>query len=645
MCGLSLLLSPAAAPPGLIAAMTAIVAHRGPDGCGHVSGDSSGCRSWEAAEAGCPGMVSLGHRRLAVVDTSASGAQPMSSADGLLWIVYNGEVYNHQELREELRRDGAVFHTRTDTEVVLAAYARWGEDCLDRFEGMWAMVIWDRARGRVFLARDRFGIKPLYYWLSPEGRLAAASEIKQFTVLPGWEARPAPRQIYDFLAWGLTDHGEGTCFRGVFQLPPGGCVTLSTSGWCGTMSGGRLPVKRWYVAHAESGADVSDAEIAARLEASVVAHLGADVQVGSCLSGGVDSSAIVCLAHRFLQQRGGPTGQATVSSVTGELASDESRWIDIVVGATGVSNHRVMASAEGLFAELPALAWHQDEPFAGTSIYAQWCVFRRARQAGITVMLDGQGADEVFAGYPHASVGPHLAALLRSGRLLELLAEAAALRQRMGLGWRYSLPRALLSALPPVQAGRLRRRDGGAAGAPSWLSLQTLGIEAADPYLNLGSRRPDLASACLAQVTATSLPMLLRWEDRNSMASGIEARVPFLDHRVVEAGLGLAPGRRLRRGVTKLALRQAMRGIVPGAILDRRDKIGFATPEERWLRRDAPGQVRRAVREAVEIGGGILSPAACDLAEHVIDGRRAFDHVPWRIISFGAWMRRFSVRM
>ena len=661
MCGLSALFSPRAAELATpIGAMTDIVRHRGPDDEGFVlfgedhrptvlGGPDTASSTWTNGAAYCPKQrlqpdgsrwhAALGHRRLSIVDLSPAGHQPMSSADGSLWIIYNGEIYNHIELRAELEREGFTFRTHCDTEVMLAAYRRWGMECLSRFNGMFAFVLIDSEREQIVAARDRFGVKPLYYWISPRAELAFASEIKQFSVLPGWRSALNGQRVYDFLNWGLFDHTAETLFKDVRQLRGGEYLVAPLA------RPTVFETRTWYTL---ANREVDAVEPARRyrelLEDSVRLRLRADVPVGSCLSGGLDSSSIVCVANARLRAAKAEAVQKTFSARSTDPALDEGRFIEAVVRRTGVENRQVQPSIDGLFETLPEMAWHQDEPFASTSIYAQWNVFRLARESGVTVMLDGQGADEQLAGYS-SFFSARFARLARAGRLVRLLEEMRATRNRHGMrGAQVAgfLANAFLPEFLRQPLRRLAHRPG--TGNEAWLDLERLGAHGEDPFLACGGKAVTVRDLSIAQLLYTSLPMLLHWEDRDSMAHSIEARVPFLDYRLVEFTLGLPEEQKLEGGITKRVLRDAMRGVLPEEVRTRTDKIGFATAEEQWLR-TRPGSFRAALRDAVEASCGVLRPSALQLLEDIVRGQRPFSYLPWRMISFGAWMRRFGVAL
>ena len=424
------------------------VAHRGPDG--------SGWREFASAA----GPVALGHRRLAIIDLSEAGLQPMADASGRYHLVLNGEIYNYLELRDELRAKGHQFSSDTDSEVLLAAYREWGEDCLHRFLGMFAFLIWDERDQILFAARDRFGIKPLYVAVNQRG-IAFASEIKQLLGLPGLSGRMNLARVRDFLAAGMSDHTQETLFEGVVQLQPGCCVAIAA----GRAWTGRIEPKRWYAIPPHGTLRLSEAEAAEQFRSlltdSVRLHLRSDAPVGSCLSGGLDSSSIVCLMSRMLDAEGRGARVNTVSACYEEKAVDETPFMNAVVAQAGATPHRVFPRPEDVFARASDLTWHQDEPFGSTSIFAQWCVFEEARRAGIKVMLDGQGADEALAGY-HWTYAWHLLTLIRQGRLTAL---ASTVSQRVGAhgcGVVDQLTRLAAVALPPRLAQALKAGRSGA---------------------------------------------------------------------------------------------------------------------------------------------------------------------------------------
>ena len=630
MCDFCGFVAPAPVAASTILAMTNLARHRGPDDEGYLlvpergaplqllGGPDTPAAAFQSgtpfAPAGMIGadnggaILALGHRRLSIVDLSVLGHQPMSTADRRYWLVYNGEIYNYVELAEELTRLGYTFTSHSDSEVILAAYATWGADALHRLNGMFAFAIYDAIAGEVFLARDRFGIKPLYYWMSPGGVLAFASEIKQFTAAPGWHPRVNVARATAFLATGLTDDDDETLFAGVYHLLPGHCATLRLDG-INADSSGRIRSRRWYeLTPAPFSGSFEDAAAEYRrlLADSVRLMLRADVPVGSCLSGGLDSSSIVCLINRELRRHGAEGLQKTFTARAEETAFDEWPWIEHVVRQTGVDARATIPTVELLEQEAAVFAWHQDEPTASTSFFAEWCVYRLVRQAGLKVMLDGQGADEALAGY-HAFFAPYLASLARERRFGDAWREMTAFKRRHGYGTVAALKGILRSLL---------------------------------------SRDPQFASVFAlsrTQLLSSNLPMMLRCADRSAMAHSVESRVPFLDHRLVEFSLGLPDALKIGGGVTKRVLRDAMSGILPDPIRDRVDKIGFETPESVWMTGAQRHWFRAELGRAVEISERFVPASSLIRFDAMASGTRPFDRAPWRAISFGHWMRAFAV--
>jgi len=670
MCGIAALYEPGG-PAWLatgIRQMTRAVRHRGPDGEGcvffrradlaaqPVATDETPVGVFRESFVYCPrperhappsdSVLALGHRRLAILDLSAAGHQPMCDAAGECWITFNGEIYNYTELRTELTHLGHSFHTGTDTEVVLAAYRAWGSGCLERFNGMFALVIFDRRDRRVFAARDRFGVKPLYYWITPSGGLALASEIKQFTAHPAWAARLNGQRAYDFLNWGLSDHTDETLFADVRQLRGGEYLALTLEELAAACRERALRPRVWY----ELKPALSDGSLGAAgrrfrelLEDAVRLRLRADVPVGSCLSGGLDSSSIVCVMHRLLGDESAHR-QKTFSAYSDIPRFDERGFIEEVVRHTGAEPHSVVPDPDELIRDLDRVTWHQDEPFGSTSIFAQWKVFELARAAGVVVMLDGQGADEELGGY-HGYFGPWLAGLLARGRLLSFFRESAAIRRMHGQS--LSLQARLLADafLPAPLAEGLRRLAGRTLVRPDFMDLERLAATPVSPHRGSVSLWQPVRSLSIAQLTSLNLPMLLHWEDRDSMAHGVEARLPFLDYRLVEFCLGLGENLKLHDGWTKRVLREGMRGVLPEAIRLRRDKLGFATAEETWMREQRRELFLRLIEQAVRDSQGVLTPAALVKARRLLDGSEPFGFLVWRFINFSAWLRRFSVQL
>jgi len=598
------------------------VAHRGPDGSGWQEFDTPS------------GPLTFAHRRLAIFDTTENGHQPMSLQERPLSIVYNGAIYNFIEIRKELEAKGIIFQSNSDTEVLLQAYAAWGPDCLTRLNGMFAFVIWDGEKKRLFAARDRFGVKPLYFWNGPKG-FALASEIKQITALDGFKTRINPDTAYDFLAFGQLDHRAETFFSGVHQLRGGECLLLELEHW---QPGAELKPRRWYElpsrAPMESTAEDASDRLRELLTDGVEVRLRSDVDLGFSLSGGLDSSSIVSIAANSPSKA--PRPLRTFSACFDDPIIDESAYVKNVVAHTGAESTVVRPSGKDLPGLMEKIIYHHDSPFTGTSMIAQWLVFEAARKAGVSVMLSGQGADEHLCGY-HSSFAPYLAGLVRRGALLKLVREMAGQRRNHDKPFVWQLAATAAGLLPPT----LRRlvRHGGRHYCPDWMTPAFAENAGSAPHYHY-----SLSELMRAHMTESSLPGLLHYEDRNSMAHGIESRLPFLDYRVVELSLGLDESFKIVDGETKWLLRQAMQGVLPEDIRTRQDKIGFATPEQAWLKGDARPLVEEGLKAAaVAFPDFFNAEKIRGLAEKTLNGSVPFDPALWRIACFGMWGRVFKV--
>ena len=623
MCGIAGFLG----LPGLTAnAPLTTLAHRGPDDSGWVAHPPHPSH-------GLAHSLLL-HRRLSILDLSAAGHQPMASADGKHTIVFNGEIYNYRELRDELRRDGCSFRTQTDTEVLLQAYIHWGAACLHRLVGMFAFAVRDERRRMLFLARDFFGMKPLYYVQTNlgEGSFAFASEIKALLDWLPLKRTVEPQRLYEYLRWGCTDHGANTLWSEIRQVPAAHYLEVPldrpTAG---------VPVRYWNLPQDDT-LDLSFDEAAAQVREiflqNISLHLRSDVPVGAALSGGIDSSAIVA-AMRMVE----PNAEVhAFSYIADEAALSEERWVDLVGGEARAIVHKIHPQPNELIADLDRLIYTQDEPFGSTSMYAQYCVFRAAKQNGITVMLDGQGADEMLAGYGQYAPA-RLSTLVKRGRWIEACRFAG--RASSLSGGRLKLWMQAARLLLP----NLGKRMVGRWLMPSWLNAEWFRNRGVAFNPAIAPKQLEGLHAELRQtVVATSLPQLLRYEDRNSMASSIESRLPFLTPNLAEFLLRLPEDYLLGRdGTTKNVFRQAMRGIVPDAILDRRDKIGFATPEQRWLKTLRPWVEETLLSERARGIEALNVPAMQRDWDAVLAGRAKFDFRIWRWVNLIRWADRFDV--
>lgn len=626
MCGIAALISDKYEDPSYIKKMTDAIIHRGPDSQGQMA-------LYE-------GRIYLGHCRLSILDLSQMGNQPMSDLSGRYWITYNGEIYNYIEIREELMQLGYRFKSNSDTEVIMAAYDHWGKGCLHKFNGMWAFVLIDVKKCKLFAARDRFGVKPFYLWKSSEGFWAFASEIKQFTVLPGWESHINGQRVYDFLNWGLAEHTDETLFNGVFQLRGGQAFECSI----GDMKN-KLPIEQWYVLKPQHfNGNIYDAidRFSELFGDAVRLRLRADVPVGSCLSGGLDSSSIVCMVNELLCKDNLQERQRTVSACAAVEKYNERKYIDEVIKQRNISGFYTYPSLEFLFDSLDEITWHQDEPFGSTSIYAQWCVFKTAAEKNLKVMLDGQGADEQLAGY-HSFFAPRFTKLLKALHWISLYKEMLYCKKIHHYSIWHMLKGMTEALLPENICNLLRNHYCYTVLSPGWLNMKRINARPMNPIASVGGKGKDITGLSIAQLTACNLQKLLHWEDRNSMSHSIETRLPFLDYRLVEYVLGLPDAYKINKGITKRILRESMAPLLPASIQMRMDKMGFVTPEEVWMKQNKDLFLQH-VYDAVDLSQGIINENMRIKAIAILEGNEQFSFLLWRIISFGNWMKIYQLK-
>lgn len=589
--------------------------HRGPD-------DTT---LWTTA--GCV----LGHNRLSIIDLDC-GRQPMSTPEGDLTIVFNGEIYNYLELRHRLEALGHVFRTHSDTETILYAYREWRHGCVHHFNGMWAFAIWDERSSELFLSRDRFGVKPLCFAESG-GAFFFASESKALLAMDRSLAQPDNAQIYRFLRTGLAHESANTFYSDV-KLLPGGHMAL-------VKAGQPVRIERYYdvvsgvMNHPEVGNDAHE-HLRSLLEDSVRLRLRSDVPVGSCLSGGLDSSAIVGLATGLR----GP-GIHTFTSIFPGTELNEQNFAEAVIDRFKATPMFVEPRLENFMDTIPRITWHQDAPTSAMGLYSQWHVMQLASQR-VRVLLDGQGADEILAGYP-GFIPDYISSLMMDCLHVDIAACGKLRRELPDLAAAYGgnpLTATVLTRLPVS----LRRVGRGLLGDTEIISQDFRdAMRAGETAPVLPKRLPNLLdSSLLESLTRTSVPALLHYEDRNSMAFSIEARTPFLDYRVVEFCLALPYAEKIEGWRTKAVLRRSMKDFLPDVITERRDKQGFPAPLRLWLTGGLMGPVKEILTSAEARSRGITDATAVRriLDEHK---RGVADHHGkiWRLLTLELWYRNF----
>jgi len=566
MCGIAAIFrfQGAETPASALAEMTAAVAHRGPDGVG-VDYYALGADGLHPTEAAGSWTAGLGHRRLSILDLSAAGRQPMAYGDQL-WITYNGEIFNFVEIRNELERPGHTFRSHSDTEVILAAYQQWGADAFARFRGMWGLVILDGRRRKAILCRDHLGIKPLYFVRAGQV-FAVASEIKQFTRLPALNLRPNSAALWEYVLSGYEDSGQ-TFFQDVLPLPAGTYAELDLpSGQLGE------PQRYWFperVAPTISDRVTGTQVFRDQLQDSVRIHLRSDVPVGCALSGGLDSSSLAaCILE--LKQPGDPPLHTFSVTFPGH-AINEQQYVQTVTSYLSVVPHAISPTADELLADLDQFVWHHDEPVGSVSQYAAYAVARLTRANSVPVTLNGQGGDEVLAGY-WQSYFVYLRGLARRKNIWQLAKQLGGALTPWG--------NFHVWGQIPVMLRRYRDR----AGVKQRAGLNAAATASSERVAQRVQRVLDMSDQerRVYEIRELHLPRLLKWDDRNFMAFAVEGRYPFLDPKMIETCLSLAPQLLYARGWTKEPLRRAMTGRLPASIVRRRTKFGFETPQIAWM--------------------------------------------------------------
>lgn len=644
MCGILAIVSKKGTCTGAdLERAASIIRHRGPDDEGFLmwqqgddteiyAGDDTATTT--RAHLGLDSLplaqtfkVGMGHRRLSIIDLSPAGHQPMRLAQAGLSIVFNGEIYNYLEIKKELELIGHHFHSTSDTEVILHAWEEWGPECLNDFNGMFAFVILDEKNNELYAVRDRFGVKPLYYYES-ETAIYFASEIKQIRTAADYKFELNEQVTRQYLANGLTDYSLLTFEKGINSVGPGAYIEVDLSERNYT-----LFESRWYSQGANT--KVKDYQHAVKLYKdqltdAVKLRLRSDVKVGSCLSGGLDSSSIVCIAADLLKAKGDHAGQETVTACFDNKQYDEWGYAEEVIKKTNAQPHKVFPDFNQLQSDIDRLIWHQDQPFSSTSIFSQWMVFKKTNEVGLKVMIDGQGADEQLAGYGGHDLSFY-AGLIGKMHFGEVVDEAKYYKQVNGrwpvgflLGALQLRMGKTLSKLLPAKY-RIKKEP-----PADWL----VG-EQPEPLFEA----PDNLFMFLRwQRQFRPLPALLRYEDRNSMAWSVESRTPFMDYRLVELSESLPERYIYWHQVRKRILRDAMHGVIPEAVENRKDKMGFVTPEELWLKGEGLEWFTEQIKAACAQFGQLLNgEKVLQHFKDMLEGKRQFDSMPWRIVCFYRW--------
>jgi asparagine synthase (glutamine-hydrolysing) len=614
--------------------MTRVLRHRGPDDEGFVLGNlekniftafhhdetiDSIKTQTPRLENAKSANLGFGFRRLSILDLSENGHQPMQFDDAGLWIVYNGEIYNYIEIREELRAKGYTFKSNTDTEVILKAYHKWGEECVHRFNGMWAFAIWNSKDKKLFCSRDRFGIKPFYYHFDQQKQFLFASEIK--AILQIISSAPDKQTLFDSFTHGYSDHNERTFFEDIKQLRGGHNLVLRN---------GSLSIYRYYAIEHQPCRDSFDQakeKLRELLFAAVKIRLRSDVPLGYALSGGIDSSSIVGIASKI-----NSGSNNTFSMIYPGHSIDESFFINKVIDKTGVDHHFVSPTPEDLLNDLDNFIWHQEEPFFGTSYFGEFKLRELIRKNNVTVSLEGQGADEIITGYT-GLLYPYFYDLLSKLKLSKFLNEHKHFKDYLGSSAGI-IKAYLLRNRKPNEINILKKYPYLSGGIFNDISRNQTKFES----FNSGSY---LNNTLYEMLLYTSIPQQLVRADKSSMAFSVECRFPFLDYRVVEYAINLAYDYKTKNGLTKFILREAMKDLLPAEVYNRKDKIGFAVPHNSFNTDKVKEYFRELISNAKDENFNFLDKKIFMETYFSNTNEQNLDWKFWKVASVFLWYNKF----
>jgi len=597
-----------------------VISHRGPDAFGMKNFDLSDF------------CISMGHRRLSIIDLSDNGKQPMSYEDGNMWITYNGEIYNYLELKSELEGAGYKFKSDSDTEVLLAAFSKWGVECLDKLNGMFSFVILNKRENNLFIVRDRYGIKPLYYYNSPQG-FSCVSEIKQIAELKHYSAEANKEQLYHYLNFGDFSFSKETMWKNIYELEPGSLIKINLNSW---KPGDDFHITQWYTPPFEANNATSlpfeDAccEFRRLLDESVKLRLRADVNVGFLLSGGHDSSTLVGIAHN--DKRYENNKLRTYSSCYDDKSIDERKYIDAMAKFSGADSYLHFPSPDDFSNNIEKVLWHNDIPVRMGSPAPHWLIYQYIKNENDNrkVILEGQGADEILCGYGDF----RWAALFEEMKISNLMGFS---RNFTAFQKRYHVP------LKIIARKYFNMRFPNLVKYPvnSMLNKDVLIGNIPTPPIPI--KREAESVPALHKERMRILRYILHNVDRGSMASSRETRVPFLDHNLVEFCLKLPVEYKMKAGVSKRVLRESVRDILPDVINDRTDKQGYSSPVQKWAGKELHQFFEENLRNAQKLP--FVNKKECEKTFLAFSKEQIpFDPVLWRIIATNKWMKMFKIK-
>lgn len=572
MCGISGIVSKKIFNPSDLKSINDLIVHRGPDDYGFSlwNVDIKKKKNTIVKKNNFQNYIGFGHRRLSILDLSTNGRQPMSFND--FTIIFNGEIYNYLEIREELKHQGHKFDTQTDTEVLLKSYMQWGDECLNKFNGMFSFLIYDENNNTIFGARDRFGVKPLYYYLSQDKKTVIfASEIKQIALSVFYQEKNANKQmIYDYLFFTKSDHTNETMFENIFQIRGGENFHLNLNN-----DTYQIKSKLWYNLQDKVAREKNNSltnikkNFSNSFFDSIRLRLRSDVSVGSCLSGGMDSSSIVgSTAKKFYKKLD------TFSIIFPKTIYNEEKFIDSLVNKYQLNNIKKTPSTSNLLNEIEKVVYYQDEPIRSFSQYSQYSLFELVSQNDKKVVLNGQGGDEILGGYPSylfSAINENKFDIGGLKKYLSILKKEGSLSFIQKLVYFNELIFKKINLIDKL------RRSSFLNKAYNYKYFKKLDLDKNKKYFS-----NTFLQHSIDQILKDFLPQMLHYEDRNSMAFSIESRLPFLDYRLVEKTLEI-PMKYKVDIKQKFILKEVMGDIVPNDIINRTDKKGFATPLTEWL--------------------------------------------------------------
>ncbi|MFA5233466.1 MAG: asparagine synthase (glutamine-hydrolyzing) [Sulfurimonas sp.] len=575
-----------------------LIAHRGPDDEGFYFEKN----------------FAFGHRRLSILDLSIDGHQPMHYLDKYV-ITYNGEVYNYLEIKEELQKEGYVFHSHTDTEVILASYDKWGAECVNKFNGMWAFAIYDKEKEIIFCSRDRFGVKPFYY-TEVNGKFVFGSEIKQ--LLAFYDERYVNKKILiDYLVIGYENHTSETFFENIFQLEQSHNLIYD-------LKTNRFEIKRYYdIKENEIKLDENSSVDAykSKLIEAITLRLRSDVKVGTCLSGGLDSSSIAAIASKIYKKKSDDKFTA-IHAKSSEKNSDESFFAQEVANTCNLDLNIIEPKQDEFINNIDDVIYTQEEPFGSPSIFMQYFVMKKAKEIGCTVLLDGQGGDETLLGYER-----YYPAYLINLGFFDFIKGFFNASKNSKLSKKQLFSYFIYFTKSKIRIQRLK-------GKSRFIKNKFLDLASFDSLEKNSKSYLNLFELQHEEIFHTQMPHLLRYEDRNSMRHSIETRLPFIDFRVVETALTINNKYKIKDGWTKYILRKTVDKILPNSIVWRKNKFGFEAPTKSWIN-SIENEIIKSIKKSK-----ILT-----IISNGIDFDKLETNQKWKLFNIAKWEQIYNVEI